>query len=859
MSKEKIQKEFALSHCRLKYANGETVPPEVETYQKDRLWFAKDKDGQEIKVFTTSALSGRRLKYANGEAVPPEVETYQSGRQWFAKNEDGQEIEVFTANALGHRRLKYANGETVPPEVETYQRGRQWFAKNEDGQEIKVFTTSVLYHHLLKYAKRQPASGVAQAAIESEEDVLEEEEVLFSKQPMAGISEKYLRNKIPRLPISVRSSRIDESVWGSFSSQLGLIPLENTRGVVSSLLNEVPHLFHEEGLRIGLCLYTSKPFSSGDKPLFVFSGRKEKAYIPQIGNRTTSDVRVILVGTREEFGLLQGHLQPGIDFLVLDELWSLTHGSYEKLELVNSRRIAAFYYALLLQEEHGITQALMLDDNIERIYSKHPISSWEEYITILDTEAKSEKSACVSLATVSNQGVRRQQPGELGSKFYSFDLALLYEILGHTRSHWLLPFFPAEANGFWGEDYYFQLMFEKLLSTRGMQGYFVLDVKEHGIKRASLPSLCRKVVKTADALCQVNMEGLFQEGLMHLLSVHRDAIEKTVHILQGIIEKNIKLHQTLLHHHQTKDLMMTHAWANRLAYKAEVSQVPIDEETFLAKLRESLIFIQEQGHLHEYQKEILTNISTRLSQERFIGQITMATGTGKTYVQIYLAIAALLAGTRRPVVIVTPYQHLVQQAYEDFLAVLASFPNFPIEASQIVKVDAKETSITAETLLYNRTLDGRPCVLIFCQDSYSKLQETEAEALAPYQHPALLLIDEAHMQSKIISKIDITHPQTKQTFVAGFTATPKKSQALWSLDKVVSIEYTREAAVDHDYLTPCILDTFNEAYSPDGVWRVISAMPTILDSLLPSGGPLKEKKALFMCPITKEKSIIQNN
>jgi superfamily II DNA or RNA helicase len=139
--------------------------------------------------------------------------------------------------------------------------------------------------------------------------------------------------------------------------------------------------------------------------------------------------------------------------------------------------------------------------------------------------------------------------------------------------------------------------------------------------------------------------------------------------------------------------------------------------------------------LHPYQKEIFDTICEHLDKERFIGQINMATGTGKSYAQIYLAIAALLTGSRRPIVIVTPYQQLVQQLYEDFKRVLQGLSELPISICQVLKVDSEESSITAKTLLQNRTLDGRPCVLLCCGASFRELQESQDEAMKPYQNP----------------------------------------------------------------------------------------------------------------------------
>ena len=117
------------------------------------------------------------------------------------------------------------------------------------------------------------------------------------------------------------------------------------------------------------------------------------------------------------------------------------------------------------------------------------------------------------------------------------------------------------------------------------------------------------------------------------------------------------------------------------------------------------------------------------------GQFNMATGTGKTYIQIYLAIAALLTGTRRPIVIVTPYRQLVEQAFRDFMSVLSGFDELPIQAAQIIKVDSAVSSVSVQALMQNRTLDHQGCVMIFCQDSYAQVLASEDAAMQHYQRP----------------------------------------------------------------------------------------------------------------------------
>ena len=223
-----------------------------------------------------------------------------------------------------------------------------------------------------------------------------------------------------------------------------------------------------------------------------------------------------------------------------------------------------------------------------------------------------------------------------------------------------------------------------------------------------------------------------------------------------------------------------------------------------------------------------------------MGTFAMATGTGKTYMEISLAIAALLTnlitGSTHPIIIVTPYKQLVQQAYNDFMSVLNHFPQSPIHPAQIVKVDSDPSSISAGLLLVNRTLENQACIYIFCQDSYATLLDAKEVAAQRYHHPCMLLIDESHLQAALITKLATINQQP--CFIAELSATPKQT-SLFPNDTSFHIEYHRETAMADNYLTPCIVDTFNCSYSSENVLRVMSQLPRLLTThLTPNGAAL---------------------
>lgn len=298
--------------------------------------------------------------------------------------------------------------------------------------------------------------------------------------------------------------------------------------------------------------------------------------------------------------------------------------------------------------------------------------------------------------------------------------------------------------------------------------------------------------------------------------------------------------------------MAAHAWANELSVGEGVGLPAIDERTFLARFMEQLGRIQSLGHLYPYQRRILEEIRRSLSEHgRFVGHVTMATGTGKTYVQVILALAALLTGTRRRITIVAPYRSLVEQTYSTFLSVLEQLDGVEgVSASQIIKVSSAETSVHAETLLSNSTLDDVPCVLICCEDSYAKLLGPHPSApdarLAPYARPGLVVWDESCLVDAALTQFMGLGPLADDCIVVGFSATPKRGRS-WP----VSIAYSRSDALREGYLAPCVLDRFNVDYCEHAVLQLIELIPRWLSgAALPNGGRLADTQGIIYVPNT---------
>ncbi len=97
------------------------------------------------------------------------------------------------------------------------------------------------------------------------------------------------------------------------------------------------------------------------------------------------------------------------------------------------------------------------------------------------------------------------------------------------------------------------------------------------------------------------MEELFGAGL-RALGPQQHVVALVLNHLQELISANIALHEQLLQRSKTADLMLVHAIANRMSYRAPEPLTPINESDFLSLLVTPLRRLINEGSLHGYQK-----------------------------------------------------------------------------------------------------------------------------------------------------------------------------------------------------------------------------------------------------------------
>ncbi len=589
--------------------------------------------------------------------------------------------------------------------------------------------------------------------------------------------------------------------------------------------------------------------------IFIFSGRGLNALLPN----PEKGLRIILVIEDKQLDELKPYVTPGIDLLVINKLNSPTHGEYENLGRLNSRRLTAIFCALQFKKQ-GIKSVMMIDDNIESLLFNSEEStanfSMLDYFNNMAQELTKNNTVCSSVATASNI-TKAYSDNSLGCKLFMFDIDKINEKFGADINNVFYLAYPSKSNHFWGEDYFLQLMLDVTFAGES-KGFCVLDHEIFALQRSTLNrNSCRAVVNKANDLVDVTWYQLFDNTdtdmcLQWLDNTFASGNKTAYQSLIVIIKDNISQYQKSLDRVKGANLMLEHAKANRLKYEEPGEIQPIDESGFLTEFSKQITLFLTQlkenslsNKLRPYQIRVLQEIGQNIERGLKKGQINLAAGTGKTYVQAYIAMIALLTGTKRPVMIVAPNMLLVEQAYKDFISVfntLVKELDLPLTTSQIIKIDSSEQSVGVPALDINDFLAGLPCVFITCNASYKKL--IAHTALWQKLEPCLFLQDENHLCSKD------ELPVLENGLVVGLSATPPKdADNKYLKDGGFNIKYNRAEAVADKFNAPLVHRKFNCDYSFENVKEIISKIPALLNNLTtPAGQQFKNCKGIIYVP-----------
>ena len=200
-------------------------------------------------------------------------------------------------------------------------------------------------------------------------------------------------------------------------------------------------------------------------------------------------------------------------------------------------------------------------------------------------------------------------------------------------------------------------------------------------------------------------------------------------------------------------------------------------------------------HLRKYQEDAIEE----WAKHNYVGIFDMATGTGKTYTAL-AAIARLYRDLNQnlAVIIICPYQHLVEQWREDIVA----FGMKPIvcysSSSQKNWRDRLKTAVTS----FNLGVQDHFCMVstnaTFAIDYVQNL-------IVKIRGNVVLVVDEAHnFGAENLSKTLLPHIPYRLALSATIDrhGDPEGTQKLYEYFGEKCIEYSLKDAIDNDMLTP---------------------------------------------------------
>ena len=228
----------------------------------------------------------------------------------------------------------------------------------------------------------------------------------------------------------------------------------------------------------------------------------------------------------------------------------------------------------------------------------------------------------------------------------------------------------------------------------------------------------------------------------------------------------------------------------------------LDDDTFVADVSpfdEPNIpvgpMIPSYIHMRPYQMDAIKEWANR----NYVGIFDMATGTGKTYTAL-AAVSRLFADKNQnlAVIIICPYQHLVEQWKEDIVA----FGMKPIvcysASSQKNWRDRLKTAVTS----FNLGIQEHFC-MVSTNATFSI--DYVQDLMAKLNGNVVLVVDEAHnFGAENLSQTLLPHIPYRLALSATIDrhGDPEGTRKLYDYFGEKCIEYTLKDAIDNDMLTP---------------------------------------------------------
>ena len=233
-----------------------------------------------------------------------------------------------------------------------------------------------------------------------------------------------------------------------------------------------------------------------------------------------------------------------------------------------------------------------------------------------------------------------------------------------------------------------------------------------------------------------------------------------------------------------------------LKYKVEKIDSQLDKDladAYRCERNEVKFGINEDIELYDYQKEAILE----WENQGYRGIFDMATGTGKTFTGLGAATWLLKKNKRLAVIIVCPYQHLVEQWVED----IERFGFRPVIAFSSSPQKKWKERLKDEVIDFNLEIEDTICLVTTNATYTSKYVQ---EQIGKIEGDILIVVDEAHnfgaMRLSRYLRDDIKYRLALSATLERH-GDEEGTQALYSYFGNKCIEYDLKRAIDEDKLT----------------------------------------------------------
>mgnify|MGYP000279468009 FL=1 len=233
-----------------------------------------------------------------------------------------------------------------------------------------------------------------------------------------------------------------------------------------------------------------------------------------------------------------------------------------------------------------------------------------------------------------------------------------------------------------------------------------------------------------------------------------------------------------------------------LKYKVKKIDPQLDRDladAYVCERNEVKFGINEDIELYDYQKEAILE----WENQGYRGIFNMATGTGKTFTGLGAATWLLKNNKHLAVIIVCPYQHLVEQWVED----IERFGFRPVIAFSSSPQKKWKERLKDEVIDFNLEIEDTFCLVTTNATYTSKYVQ---EQIGKIEGDILIVVDEAHnfgaMRQSRYLRDDIKYRLALSATLERH-GDEEGTQALYNYFGNKCIEYDLKRAIDEDKLT----------------------------------------------------------